>query len=48
MKTEFDVVGYGGQDRRREEMTRKPPRSAKLVARVEWSWSPAHSRSDTY
>ena len=25
-----------------------PPRSAKLVAQISWSWSPAHSRTSPY
>ena len=26
----------------------RPPRTAKLVAQISWSWSPGHSRSATY
>ena len=47
MDTEFTVESYGGLDRLPADPDRRPPRSAKLVARLSWSWSPAHSRSDT-
>ena len=48
MSEEFGVSSYGGQDRLPEDLDRRPPRSAKLVARLMWAWSPAHCRSNNY
>jgi hypothetical protein len=50
MKAEpFEIVTYAGSDLGgfRADGVR-PPRTAKLVAEVSWSWSPAHSRCDRY
>jgi hypothetical protein len=45
----FEVVTFGrtdlGQFRADGD---RPPRSARHVATVSWSWSPAHSRRDRY
>ncbi len=48
MAVEFGVSSYGGLDRLPEDLQDRPPRSAKLVASLSWSWSPAHSRSNNY
>jgi hypothetical protein len=44
----FDIQSFAGCDRDDLDEGKRPPRSAKLVASVSWSWSPAHSRSNTY
>ena len=45
----FDVVTYGGSDLGEFRADgERPPRSAKHVATVSWSWSPAHSRRERY
>ena len=48
MNERFTVDSSGGQERLPEDLQRKPPRSAKLVASLMWAWSPAHCRSNNY
>jgi hypothetical protein len=45
----FQIVTYAGSTL--GEFSRdgeRPPKTAKLVATVSWSWSPAHSRRERY
>jgi hypothetical protein len=45
----FEVVSYAGSELSDFKVDgERPPRTAKLVATVSWSWSPAHSRRDRY
>ena len=44
----FDIQSLAGCDRDDLDDGERPPRSAKLVASVSWSWSPAHGLSQTY
>jgi hypothetical protein len=45
----FEVQSYIGSEIAQFRADgERPPRSAKLVACVSWSWSPAHSRSARY
>jgi hypothetical protein len=43
----FEIVTYAGSTLG-ELGEEQPPKTAKLVATVIWSWSPAHSRCDRY
>src|SRR5262245_62558808 len=45
----FEVVTYGGSDLGEFRADgERPPRSARHVATVSWSWGPAHGRRDRY
>jgi hypothetical protein len=45
----FEIVTYSGVDIDQLSADgERPPRSAKRVATVIWSWSPAHSRYESY
>ena len=44
----FDIRSFGGRELGEPDDDERPPRSAKHVASVSWSWSPAHGLSQTY
>src|SRR5262245_25027324 len=45
----FKTDSYAGSDIAELRLDgEKPPRTAKLVVELSWSWGPAHSRTSTY